>query len=73
VLVDFWTYFCINCLRSLPTIQAWAQKYKDHGLVVIGIHAPEFAFEKDIDNVRRAVHDLGVTYPGVQAFAFTFG
>ncbi|HEY1613135.1 MAG TPA: cytochrome c biogenesis protein DipZ [Rhizomicrobium sp.] len=63
VLVDFWTYSCINCLRSLPTLRAWATKYKDHGLVVIGIHAPEFAFEKDIGNVRRAVHDLGVTYP----------
>jgi cytochrome c biogenesis protein CcdA/thiol-disulfide isomerase/thioredoxin len=63
VLVDFWTYSCINCLRSLPYIEAWARKYKDHGLVVIGIHAPEFAFEEDIDNVRRAVRDLGVTYP----------
>jgi cytochrome c biogenesis protein CcdA/thiol-disulfide isomerase/thioredoxin len=63
VLVDFWTYSCINCLRSLPYIRAWAEKYKDHGLVVIGVHAPEFAFEKDINNVRRAVHDLGVTYP----------
>jgi cytochrome c biogenesis protein CcdA/thiol-disulfide isomerase/thioredoxin len=63
VLVDFWTYSCINCLRSLPYIKAWAAKYKDHGLVVIGVHAPEFAFERDPDNVRRAVHDLGVTYP----------
>jgi thiol-disulfide isomerase/thioredoxin len=63
VLIDFWTYSCINCLRSLPTIKAWAAKYKDHGLVVIGVHAPEFAFEKDPDNVRRAVHDLGITYP----------
>jgi len=63
VLIDFWTYSCINCLRSLPYISGWHQKYKDHGLVVIGVHAPEFAFEKDVDNVRRAVHDLGVTYP----------
>ncbi len=63
VLVDFWTYSCINCLRSLPYIRAWAAKYKDHGLVVIGVHAPEFAFEKDLDNVRRAVRDLGITYP----------
>ena len=63
VLVDFWTYSCINCLRSLPYVRAWAAKYKDHGLVVIGVHAPEFAFEKDIANVRQAVHDLGVTYP----------
>ena len=63
VLVDFWTYSCINCLRALPYTEAWAQKYKDHGLVVIGVHAPEFAFEKVPDNVKRAVHDLGVTYP----------
>jgi cytochrome c biogenesis protein CcdA/thiol-disulfide isomerase/thioredoxin len=63
VLVDFWTYSCINCLRSLPYIRAWAEKYKDHGLVVIGVHAPEFAFERDPDNVRRAVKDLKVTYP----------
>jgi cytochrome c biogenesis protein CcdA/thiol-disulfide isomerase/thioredoxin len=63
VLVDFWTYSCINCLRSLPYVRAWAEKYKDQGLVVIGVHTPEFAFEKDVGNVRRAVHDLGVTYP----------
>jgi cytochrome c biogenesis protein CcdA/thiol-disulfide isomerase/thioredoxin len=63
VLVDFWTYSCINCLRSLPYIRAWAEKYKGHGLVVIGVHAPEFAFEKDPDNVRRAVHDLKIGYP----------
>ncbi len=63
VLIDFWTYSCINCLRSLPYVNGWYQKYKDHGLVVIGVHSPEFAFEKDPDNVRRAVRDLGVTYP----------
>jgi cytochrome c biogenesis protein CcdA/thiol-disulfide isomerase/thioredoxin len=63
VVVDFWTYSCINCLRALPYVQAWADKYKDHGLVVIGVHSPEFAFEKDIGNVRQAVKDLGVTYP----------
>jgi cytochrome c biogenesis protein CcdA/thiol-disulfide isomerase/thioredoxin len=63
VLVDFWTYSCINCLRALPYVEAWAQKYKDHGLVVIGVHAPEFAFEKEPENVKRAVRDLGVTYP----------
>jgi cytochrome c biogenesis protein CcdA/thiol-disulfide isomerase/thioredoxin len=63
VLVDFWTYSCINCLRTLPYVEAWYDKYRDHGLVVIGVHAPEFAFEKDPDNVRRAVHDLGITYP----------
>jgi len=65
VLVDFWTYSCINCLRSLPYVKSWYDKYKDHGLVVIGVHAPEFAFEKDPDNVRRAVADLGVHYPVV--------
>jgi thiol-disulfide isomerase/thioredoxin len=63
VLVDFWTYSCINCLRALPYVNAWAAKYKDHGLVVIGVHSPEFAFEKDGDNVRRAVKDQGITYP----------
>ncbi|HEY4296402.1 MAG TPA: cytochrome c biogenesis protein DipZ [Paraburkholderia sp.] len=63
VLIDFWTYSCINCLRSLPYVKAWAQKYKDQGLVVIGVHAPEFAFERNIDNVKKATHDLGVNYP----------
>ena len=63
VLVDFWTYSCINCLRAIPYVRAWAEKYKDQGLVVIGVHAPEFAFEKNIDNVRQAVADLGITYP----------
>ncbi|HEX4371432.1 MAG TPA: cytochrome c biogenesis protein DipZ [Rhizomicrobium sp.] len=63
VVVDFWTYSCINCLRSLPYIEAWAKKYKDHGLVVLGVHAPEFAFEKDVANVKNAVAALGVTYP----------
>jgi len=63
VLIDFWTYSCINCLRTLPYVKAWAERYKDSGLIVIGVHAPEFAFEKDESNVRRAVHDLGITYP----------
>jgi cytochrome c biogenesis protein CcdA/thiol-disulfide isomerase/thioredoxin len=63
VLIDFWTYSCINCLRTLPYIRAWADKYKDSGLVVIGVHTPEFAFEKDQDNVRRAVREFNVTYP----------
>ncbi len=63
VLVDFWTYSCINCLRTLPYVRGWAEKYKDHGLVVIGVHTPEFAFEKDEANVRRAAADLGVNYP----------
>src|SRR6476661_7682766 len=63
VLVDFWTYTCINWLRSLPYVRAWAAKYKNQGLVVIGVHAPEFGFEKNLDNVRRAVKDLKVNYP----------
>ena len=63
VLVDFWTYSCINCLRTLPYVGAWAAKYKDNGLVVIGVHTPEFPFEKDLSNVQKAVHDLGITYP----------
>ncbi|NLR97676.1 cytochrome c biogenesis protein DipZ [Rhizobium sp. P38BS-XIX] len=63
VLVDFWTYSCINCLRAIPYVEAWAQKYKDQGLVVIGVHAPEFAFEKNVDNVKKAIGDLGITYP----------
>ncbi|MCP1441512.1 cytochrome c biogenesis protein CcdA/thiol-disulfide isomerase/thioredoxin [Pseudomonas sp. GGS8] len=63
VLVDFWTYSCINCLRTLPYIKAWAEKYHDQGLVVIGVHAPEFAFERDVGNVTKAMKDLGITYP----------
>jgi len=63
VLVDFWTYSCINCLRTLPYVKAWADKYRDQGLVVIGVHAPEFAFERDIGNVTKAMKDLGITYP----------
>jgi cytochrome c biogenesis protein CcdA/thiol-disulfide isomerase/thioredoxin len=63
VLVDFWTYSCINCIRTVPFVRAWAEKYKDQGLVVIGVHAPEFAFEKKIDNVRKAVGDFKIDYP----------
>ena len=63
VLLDIWTYSCINCLRTLPYVKAWAQKYRSQGLVVIGVHAPEFAFEYNVDNVKRAVHDLGIDYP----------
>jgi thiol-disulfide isomerase/thioredoxin len=63
VLVDFWTYSCINCLRTLPYLKAWDEKYRAQGLVIIGVHAPEFAFEKDMKNVEQAVHELGVTYP----------
>ncbi|MGB8517173.1 MAG: cytochrome c biogenesis protein DipZ [Gallionella sp.] len=63
VLVDFWTYSCINCLRTLPYLKAWDEKYRSQGLVIIGVHAPEFAFEKDAHNVEQAVRDLGISYP----------
>jgi len=63
VVIDFWTYSCINCLRALPYVRAWAEKYKEQGLVVIGVHAPEFAFEKSVDNVKKAVADLKIGYP----------
>jgi thiol-disulfide isomerase/thioredoxin len=63
VLVNFWTYTCINWLRTLPYLRAWAEKYQDHGLTVIGVHTPEFDFEHDLDNVRREVKDLGVEFP----------
>jgi thiol-disulfide isomerase/thioredoxin len=63
VVIDFWTYSCINCLRSIPYVEAWAEKYKSDGLVVIGVHTPEFAFEKDPTNVAKAVEDLKITYP----------
>jgi len=63
VLVDFWTYSCINWRRTLPYVRAWAEKYKDQGLVVIGVHAPEFSFEKNVDNVRWAAKDMKIDYP----------
>jgi cytochrome c biogenesis protein CcdA/thiol-disulfide isomerase/thioredoxin len=63
VLIDFWTYSCINCLRAILYVKAWAEKYKDHGLVVIGVHTPEFAFERKVSNVRAAVSDLKIGYP----------
>jgi thiol-disulfide isomerase/thioredoxin len=63
VLIDFWTYSCINCLRSVPYVRAWADKYKDKGLVVIGVHSPEFDFEKQVANIQRAVRRFGITYP----------
>ena len=63
VLVDFWTYTCVNWLRTLPYVRAWAEKYREQGLVVIGAHTPEFPFEKDIDNVRWAVKEMNVGYP----------
>src|SRR4051812_3199990 len=63
VLIDFWTYSCINCLRSIPYVKAWDERYRKDGLVVIGVHAPEFAFEREPANVARAVQDLGIRYP----------
>jgi thiol-disulfide isomerase/thioredoxin len=65
VLVDFWTYSCVNWLRTLPYVRAWHERYRDHGLVVVGAHAPEFGFEHDLENVRRAVGELGVGHPVV--------
>jgi cytochrome c biogenesis protein CcdA/thiol-disulfide isomerase/thioredoxin len=66
VLVDFWTYTCINCIRTLPYLKTWHEKYADDGLVIIGVHAPEFEFEKDYDNVKKAAEDFDLKYPIVQ-------
>lgn len=66
VLVDFWTYTCINCIRTLPYLKNWHEKYKDQGLVIIGVHAPEFEFEKDPENVAKAISDFQISYPVVQ-------
>src|SRR4051794_30014844 len=63
VLIDFWTYSCINCLRALPYVKAWDEKYRKDGLVIIGVHAPEFAFEREPANVAKAIRDLGIDYP----------
>jgi thiol-disulfide isomerase/thioredoxin len=63
VLVDFWTYSCINCIRTLPYLVDWNQKYSDKGLVIVGVHSPEFEFEKNIDNVKQAVARFGIKYP----------
>jgi len=63
VLVEFWTYSCINWLRTLPYVRAWAEKYRNQGLVVIGVHTPEFEFEKNVDNIRWAAKDMRVNYP----------
>jgi thiol-disulfide isomerase/thioredoxin len=65
VLVDIWTYSCVNWLRTLPYVSAWAERYRDRGLVVVGVHCPEFRFEHDLDNVRHATRQLGVDYPVV--------
>jgi thiol-disulfide isomerase/thioredoxin len=63
VLVQFWTYTCINWIRTLPYVRAWAERYKDHGLIVVGVHTPEFPFERNLDNVREAARDMNVDYP----------
>jgi thiol-disulfide isomerase/thioredoxin len=63
VLIDFWTYTCVNWRRTLPYVRAWAARYKDHGLVVIGVHTPEFSFEHNLDNVRWAIQDMNIDYP----------
>ncbi len=66
VLIDFWTYSCINCIRTLPFIEGWHEKYVDDGLVIIGVHTPEFEFEKDVGNVRKALEEYNLQYPVVQ-------
>ncbi len=66
VLIDFWTYSCINCQRTLPYLKSWWEKYKDKGFVIIGVHSPEFEFEKNPDNVKKAIEDFGITYPVMQ-------
>lgn len=71
VLVDFWTYSCINCIRTLPYLQAWHERYEDDGLVILGVHAPEFQFERKVENVQEAVDEFGLTYPVVQDNEFS--
>lgn len=71
VMIDFWTYTCINCQRTLPYVREWWKKYKDKGLVIIGVHSPEFEFEKDKDNLTKAINDFGLLYPIVQDNEFS--
>ena len=66
VLVDFWTYTCINCIRTLPYVKSWHEKYKDKGLVVVGVHTPEFPFERSTPNVVDALKKFGIEYPVAQ-------
>ena len=63
VLVDFWTYSCVNCRRSIPHLVEWDEKYRDQGLVIIGVHTPEFRFERDLNNVAAEIADFGIQYP----------
>jgi thiol-disulfide isomerase/thioredoxin len=65
VLIDFWDYTCVNCLRTLPYVIEWHGRYKDHGLVVVGVHAPEFSFAKELDGVKKAIESFGIEYPVV--------
>lgn len=71
VLVDFWTYTCINCIRTLPYLKSWHEKYAEQGLVIIGVHAPEFEFEKSGDNVKKAIDDFAIPYPVMQDNEFS--
>jgi thiol-disulfide isomerase/thioredoxin len=71
VLVDFWTYSCVNWLRTLPYVRAWHERYRELGLVVVAAHAPEFGFEHELDNVQRAARELDVSYPVVIDNGFT--
>lgn len=66
VMVNFWTFACINCIHVLPYVVRWREKYKDRGLVVVGVHTPEFAFERDTDNVKKAIQRYGIRYPVAQ-------
>jgi thiol-disulfide isomerase/thioredoxin len=66
VLIDFWTYSCINCVHTLPYVKTWNQKYRDQGLVVVGVHTPEYPFERDTNNVKTAIRRFDITYPVAQ-------
>ncbi len=71
VLIDFWTYSCINCIRTLPYLKAWHEQYSDQGLVIIGVHTPEFSFEKKVENLERALTRYNITYPILQDNEYT--
>jgi len=71
VLIDFWTYTCVNCIRTLPYLKVWDERYRDHGLTIIGVHSPEFEFEKTTANVRMAVKDFGIQYAVAQDNQFS--
>lgn len=71
VLIDFWDYTCVNCIRTLPYVTAWHERYKDRGLAVIGVHAPEFSFAKELDGVKQAIADFGIEYPVIMDNGYT--